>query len=293
MQAPTARVGLTCGGYRSQGTECSIFLLRSRRSVHQSGGGILYHLHRKGSITLKTAFRNGFTLLELLAAMTVLVMILLLFTQIFGHASKASEGETRKISSFSGAIGAFDRLSMDLAMRVRGENALAVSSDGKTLSFFTQVRNSGGSSRASLVTYLIKDGKLLRNVKPTQWSDSMTQPIPASDGEVLSDEIFGLQFSFMRRDGFVYPGVGTSLSQNSSLIATFACLDRSSRQRFHNAEVRLNELNLSALNGVSASGSALTPLSFWDAISLSEKAGELESAIRSHVSFYERRYALD
>jgi len=225
--------------------------------------------------------------------MTVLVLILLLFTQIFGHASKTSEGETRKISSFSGAIGAFDRLSMDLAMRVRSENALAVSSDGKTLSFFTQVRNSGGSSRASLVTYLIKDGKLLRSVKPTHWSDSTSQPIPASDGEVLADEVFGLQFSFMRRDGLMYPNVGTSLSENSSLIATFACLDRRSRQRFQNAEVRLNELNLSALNGVSESGSSLTPLSFWDAVSLSEKAGELGAAIRTHASFYERRYALD
>lgn len=229
----------------------------------------------------------------MLASMAVLAVVLVLASQILSQASQSSERESKRLTSFSGAIGAFDRLATDLAMRVRGANSLVVTNDGKTLSFFAQVRNSNAGSRISQVTYFAKEGKLFRQVEPVDWLHSPTTPTPATDGDILSDEVFGLQFSFLRRDGGIYPDTGAKPEENAALVATFACLDKRSRARFQTSDTVLETLNTSHLKGVSVGGSTQTPLHVWNAETLSQQTSELETTIRNHAYFYERLYPLD
>lgn len=239
--------------------------------------------------------RSGFTLLEVLVSVAVLAVVLFVVAQIIAQASNISGKESKNLSSFSGVTGASDRLATDLARRVHGEDSLAVTPDGKTLSFYAQVRNSVAQSRISLVTYLVKDGKLLRSVEPVAWTDHPVKAIPATDGEILSDEVFGLQFSFMRRDGSIYPDVGSKLEQNGALVATFACLDSRSRKRLSNAETLLKALNSNSLTGVETNGSKQTPLRLWNSTDLGQQVSVSDGAntIRSHTIFYERYYSLD
>lgn len=240
-------------------------------------------------------FKQGFTLLELLVSMTVLTVVLFIVAQIIAQASAVSGRESKQLSSFSGVTSASDRLATDLSRRVRGNNSLIVTPDGKILSFYTQVRNGAPQSRISLVTYLIKDGKLLRKVEPVEWSDYLVKATPAADGEILSDEIFGLQFSFMRRDGSIYPDAGSRPGQNEALVATFACLDSRSRKRLSSAETALQTLNSNFLTGVETTGSKQTPLHLWNSTDLSKHISAAGGAatIRSHTFFYERYYSLD
>jgi prepilin-type N-terminal cleavage/methylation domain-containing protein len=239
-------------------------------------------------------FEQGFTLLELLVSMAVLAVVLFIVAQIISQASNVSERESKQLSSFSGVTSASDRLATDLARRMRGNDFLTVAPDGKTLSFYAQVRNSAPQSRMSLVTYLIKDGKLLRKVEPVDWADHLVQALPATDGETLSDEVFGLEFSFLRRDGSIYPDIGSTPESNGALVATFACLDSRSRKRLPDAGTVLQALN-SSLTGVEPTGSKQTPLHLWNSTDLSQQISAAQGAntIRSHTFFYERYYSLD
>lgn len=233
-------------------------------------------------------------MVEVLVTIGVLTMVLAIFAQIFGQASSISVRETKRSSSFSGVVLALDRLSIDLARRVRGENMLTVSPDGKALSFYTQVRNSAAGSRLSLISYHLENGKLFRNVQAVNWGDEFSgPPVVTGEGEVLAAEVFGLQLSFLRQDGRIYPQPHEKAENNVALIVTMASLDLHSRRRSPEADPTLAALNATHLPGVDPAGSTETPLHLWDAVLLSQQADELESAIRQDAFFHERYYSLD
>lgn len=152
-------------------------------------------------IPLRT--RSGFTLVEILVAVVVLVIIGLMFTQITAMTNSAIHISNQSIDASAQAYFSFDRIRMDLAARANrpdidfiAQNPTTVVGGGNLLLFVANVPSSGISSSAtglnvnrniSMVAYQVAASSdnggrpcLLRAGKPIAWGTAGFMGLSAS-----------------------------------------------------------------------------------------------------------------
>ena len=138
---------------------------------------------------------TGFTLIELLVALTVLVIMGLVFAQITSMTSKAIHLSNQSVDASAQAYLSFDRMRMDLAALVKrtdtdfiAQNPTAPVGGGNLLLFLSNTASSGISATAtgtaanrniSMIAYQISNDAdnggrpcLLRAGKPITWNNA-------------------------------------------------------------------------------------------------------------------------
>lgn len=136
---------------------------------------------------------RAFTLIELMAATSVLVIIVLMITQLISETSKVIKQDSNRMDSFSIARTLFDRMSIDWKSRVIGTEpgffGIKELGDDSILMYSRGPAYSGTRSSATAVGYRISDHieggrSLQRAALGYNWSE--TDPRP-DDNPLLLD----------------------------------------------------------------------------------------------------------
>jgi prepilin-type N-terminal cleavage/methylation domain-containing protein len=134
--------------------------------------------------------RQGFTLVELMAATAVFALILILFSQTTGFVALAVVGSQNQMDATGADQTALDALANDLASAVT-QHGMTVylsqdSQNNAQIAFLTQCRGPSGTSssdfRLMAVAYLLRGNQLIRQVTPVLWSDTNLQGIAVGTG---------------------------------------------------------------------------------------------------------------
>jgi prepilin-type N-terminal cleavage/methylation domain-containing protein len=121
--------------------------------------------------------KAGYTLLELLAAVTVLSLMVVLLGQMLGVTARTTSVSRQQLNATREARTVLDALQEDLENIVTEHEAatIFVKSDGpnSTVTFLTRRRAPSGMAdlRFQAVTYQLEDTQLVRNVSEIEWSD--------------------------------------------------------------------------------------------------------------------------
>jgi len=235
------------------------------------------------------SIRGGFSLLEMLVAVTVLSILVAILSQIILVTGKAIGVNARRLDGAGQARVFFGRLEADLASRPRRSDlrmAFAKSPGNDSLRFYSGVPGYGGTRNVTLVGYRVQEAaqgrlyQLERGASGSGWTSADLQPAflsalsgPAeSDYEVLSPGIFRLEVSFLPRSSVssssssssssVAPSVSAAsdYSDVGALLVAVAVLDAKSRLLLTDAQVAA----LSRLLPDSAAGAE--PLATWSAV---------------------------
>ncbi len=136
---------------------------------------------------------RAFTLIELMAATSVLVIIVLMITQLISETSKVIKQDSNRMDSFSIARTLFDRMSIDWKSRVIGTEpgffGIKELGDDSILMYSRGPAYSGTRSSATAVGYRISDHieggrSLQRAALGYNWSETDPQP---DDNPLLLD----------------------------------------------------------------------------------------------------------
>jgi len=189
---------------------------------------------------------SGFTLIEMMVALTVLVLLVLLTAQIMGNTSKVTSGVSRQLDADAEARSVFDRMGADLSqMVIRADvDALflglprgGVGNDrNDQLYFYSQVpaysANGAQQSSISLISYRVKNQCLERLGAARSWdeipfltaSNSLTGFDPnallqnlgdvTNRFQVIAPSVFRLEAAFLMKPGTTN-GDGTVNAINS------------------------------------------------------------------------------
>lgn len=186
--------------------------------------------------------RDGFTLVELLVAMGVLLLMLVLFTQAVGGISNAWRGAQQRMDNHTKARALLARLQTDIDSMVLRPDLAAFPSAGQEFGFFTLKRgvDQGGSADpdARALSWVKYDydpaepGRLLRydasfsytagsggelefgplkekemDPDPTQLPERGPEPTTDLLDVGLADGVIGFEWGFLRHDGTVGPNL--------------------------------------------------------------------------------------
>jgi prepilin-type N-terminal cleavage/methylation domain-containing protein len=268
--------------------------------------------------------RQGFTLVELMAATAVFALILILFSQTTGFVALAVVGSQNQMDATGADQTALDALANDLASAVT-QHGMTVylsqdSQNNAQIAFLTQCRGPSGTSssdfRLMAVAYLLRGNQLIRQVTPVLWSDTNLQGIAVGTGSsstyssstsfsVLSNQILRMDVVVQLDDSSIasYSSNATWLnplagSSFSGLVLSTSPVGASSTPRVRSLIVAVAAVDerMMQLPGVSTMGSKLgsppvafpTPLDYWDSqIAEGAFAGFPKPAVAG-LEFYQR-----
>lgn len=177
--------------------------------------------------------QQGFTLVEMLIAVSILAMIVVLVTQLFNSAAVVTTSGNKRIDADAHSRPLFDRMSVDFAqMPTRPDidyyfkNASNPQSGNDQLAFFSLVPGyypaSGPQSPASVVGYRINSQNQMERLgKGLVWNGvsaanapivflpvtiatvwpTATNSSPDSDYELVGPQAFRFEYSYLLRNG--------------------------------------------------------------------------------------------
>lgn len=209
-----------------------------------------------GSIRPNRArLEHAFTIIELLVAMTILALLTVLIVNIVGMVTNTISSSSQKRDALSQARFCLDRLGVDFdnqLLRADLDHGISKKAGSDVLNFYSQVDGFSGARQVAALSYRVKDDplsglQLERGVQGAEWSGN-TQPgfLPAafpavaeSDFEVLSDSVFRLEFTYLKKDGTLSSQVLPDLSDVKSIVVAIAVLDAKTRKILTKEQVRL------------------------------------------------------
>ncbi len=199
---------------------------------------------------LRSKHQAAFTLVELLAGMTILVIIMVLITRMVHNTARLTSASQGVIQADAGGREALDRIAFDLGRLILREDlpqqiGKAVGND--SLSFYAQAEGYAGDRGISRLGFRVFNGQLQRGAEGCFWSGGGTQPVvqfraptlpavPAADFETLAPSVFRIELAFLMQDG-TYQSARTALQGSSAaarvraVVVAVATLEPRLRQR--------------------------------------------------------------
>jgi len=254
---------------------------------------------------------RGFTLIELMAATTVLAILGLVLVQITGATSETSRRDTRSTGASSEARSVFDSLGRDLVTRVRlpGLPAAVKSPAGNdSVELLSRARGFDGDRPASSISYKIADDgtkvRLERAALGMDWvpgPKSLTFPVtlppPAvADFQPISDAVIRLEICGLFSDGFIKAQPTFDLEDPTlqALIVSVVVLDERGRKALSPAQI--SALPVKFANAVNT-GIPLRceiPARIWRNFLLSEDLASsgLPGDLKNSLHIFQRTYDL-
>lgn len=140
--------------------------------------------------------RKGFTLLELLVAMAVLIMISVALLSITSSASSTISASDSQRETAAQARQALSRIGADITAQLRRNDIYygyppAVTNTSSELAFYTEAASYNGNRKVSLVRYRVNPGThgLERGVLGLSWADPSQFFLPAGQSGTISNQI--------------------------------------------------------------------------------------------------------
>ncbi|MCE0499779.1 MAG: prepilin-type N-terminal cleavage/methylation domain-containing protein [Methylacidiphilales bacterium] len=267
---------------------------------------------------------QGFTLVELMAAIAVLAILAVLLAQVAVLTSQATTATSRRLDATGQARVVFDRIASDLAARPRrpdlGMNFSITSGTNSSLQFYSQVDGYSGTRQLATVGYMITTSntnasgypQLDRGATGLNYPTSSTSingatfpqflqipsssspfnTLPASgDYDVLSGEVFQLGCCYLLNTG----ALSTTSSYSSTytysdvagLVVAVAVLDSQGRQLITPSQLTQIATDLNS----APSSSTADPITSWyAAINTPGSFPNIPAAVVQNIRVYERTF---
>ncbi|XHR27406.1 MAG: hypothetical protein ACFUZC_15845 [Chthoniobacteraceae bacterium] len=250
---------------------------------------------------------GAFSLVELLAAVTILTVVLLLLMQITSMTSLSTNASKQKSEAALAARQVFDRIAMDWDARLRRSDLDVVyekNAGNDALRFYSQVNGFGGIRYVTLVGYRINNNAMERGAQGTAWTDALpfvTGTAPAiadADYQSLSEDVFRMELCWQLKSTSETPGVivatkPTKTSDIAAVVVTIAVLDKVTRAKVGTAAV---ESVAGVLAEAASATDGTTPLQTWttyvQSAAFANKANTPLSIIQN-LRIYQRYYYVD
>lgn len=210
--------------------------------------------------------RSGFTLVELLVAMAVLVLLVGMLGQVVTLTTEVISADAKNLDASSQARFAFDRIALDLAARPRRPElgmTFTIAPGNDSFQFYSQVNGYSGAREIATIGYRIQQGtpnrlyQMERGAVGADWGAILPQ-IPAAPAnpnpetpdpnyEVLASEVFRLEVRFFLNDGTFSSTNGSPLagaagaqdfSNVKGLIVGLGVLDDKSRKLISDSQLQ-------------------------------------------------------
>jgi len=255
---------------------------------------------------------HGFTLVELLMAMAVLVLMMVLVTTLVNNTSRLTTASQEVISADAGGREALDRISFDLGRMVLREDLpplLDRQPGNDAFTFYAQAPGYEGDRGISRIGFRVKDGILERGAEGAFWSKGASDkpvvdfhpssPDPIADGDFapLAASVFRIEFTFLMQDGEFRHNPSalfgdTPATRVRAVVIAVATLPTRLRQQMSGDAAGLAALLPDAVDGQDL-------LSLWKPVTLSPTFLEpsendpYPKAVRAGVRVYQRTVYLD
>jgi prepilin-type N-terminal cleavage/methylation domain-containing protein len=128
--------------------------------------------------------RRGFTLIEVLVAMSILVVIVLIMTQLFHQASVAWEGGLRQVEMSMEGRAALNLISGELAQALADDKLPCTIRPGNTIEFYTSTEPNATNRTVRRVKYTQTADEIRRTQVAIVAATGAEYPV---DGDVLAD----------------------------------------------------------------------------------------------------------
>ena len=263
---------------------------------------------------------RGFTLVEILTAVTVLAFLSVMLVQIISVAIQETNTTLHAADTVSQTRFLLDRFGNDWDSRLRRSDiplSCLKNPGNDTLSFFSGVNGFTGSSvrpQISQVDYYVNPGNatvspyVQRGVLNMSWT-STNNPLPmgtsnlslifsqggsasTSDYQTVSDDTFRLEVCFvLRSTGHISASQPSNLQDIGAVIVSVASLDRATRA--HVAVSQINTLvnNLAdAADGLTTTPVDATPADLWKTYLQGASGMALPKAIVQNIHIDQRYY---
>lgn len=247
--------------------------------------------------------RDAFTMIELLVSCAVLALVVTVLASTFSQFVGLTSNSGRRLESYNQMRSVFDRISFDLASCIRNgavvmefrknqQAANGADTRNDSMSFLTDARTSGASSRFARVTYEVfsdentatarKLFSLYRGVNPFLWTDNTRDmKIAGTDWQPLGRGVFRMELSFLKTDGTLVANPPPQ-DEIAAVICSTASLDESSLGKLSEGQIEeLISLLPDAEDGV-------LPVSNWTA----GKVSSLPPFVTQNVRFAQRQFFL-
>jgi type II secretory pathway component PulJ len=196
----------------------------------------------KGRSYSKGPADSGFSILEILVAMAVLMLMALMVVGLVDGTMRITSQSQRRISADAGTRQALDRMSADFARAiVRSDLPIRIEKEAgnDSITFFAQADGYTAGRGISKIGYRVANNSLQRGAESTGWTNNamgfttlsiaLADPnyltIADSNFETIATDVFRLEFAFLMGDGTITNAVGTNTG--STYVASMATSPRS------------------------------------------------------------------
>ncbi len=158
--------------------------------------------------------RHGFTLIEILVAITLLVVIILIMAQLFHQASVAWDGGLRQVEMSMEGRSALNLIAGELSQALADTRLPCAISPGATIQFYTSTEPDATNRTVKRVSYALVGDQLQRSESSVIAATGVPYPCPGSglaDVPVV-DHVVAFRFDTPDTDGD-----GTGESHSTSL----------------------------------------------------------------------------
>ena len=271
--------------------------------------------------------QKGFTLVELLAAVAVLLLIMLMLGAIVNNTIRATNASKKQMDATQQARTALDVLHDDLDNLVHqgGLSTVFAKADGdtgnSTLTLITRRRGSLGMSdlRFLAITYTLDGTNLLRNIEPVSWSEvdltlKVSGPLSSATSDVLAEGVLRFEAVVQLDNGEIKPLTaagswrnnvwqGTAVPNNFFALSLADAAPNAAQPKVLALTVAVATLDSTSLRMGNAAGmgAALapvddnggkTPLEIWQDAIKEEKLANFPRPAISALRIMQRTYSL-
>ena len=190
---------------------------------------------------------QGFTLLEILAAMAVLSLLGGMILMMISASSATAKRMGNNFDSLAGARAAGNRIQTDWTTRPKllGAAAPAVKFPGNdTLAFYSFAPAQGTERGLAAVHYRVRDGALglERATLRIGWETApllsvSPAPTPGAEYQLLAPMIIRMEIAYVLPNGTLAAEIPAG-SRAQSLVLTYATLEESARNQLSEADTR-------------------------------------------------------
>jgi prepilin-type N-terminal cleavage/methylation domain-containing protein len=267
---------------------------------------------KKGDCTLRRR-QGAFSLIELLTAITILTLLMLIFSQMITMVSQGTSQSFKRADAYGQARMILDRFGTDWDARIRRTDLVPSFSKGtggangsSAVVFYSQVDGFGSGTlrHISEIGYYVSGSSstgysLQRWANGTVWNNtaSASSPLfwtvppainppsfPAGNFQTLADDVCRLQFCFQRKStGALVATVPTDFSDVGAVIAAVAVLDKMSRK-----QISLSQLS-TLVTTLTDAPDGMTPQTQW-LTNLQGASATLGPVIVQNVRIYQRTF---
>ncbi len=202
----------------------------------------------------KNQFLRGFSLIELLVAMSVLSLIGILYFRIISTCLDLISYNKKYMESLANGRAMLDRLGTDLESRVRPNEVLPhfeKQTGNDRFSFYSELSRESDLRGVRAISYRVNHSQIERSSKTLQWNDPSYDlfshgPLPfapESEYDILIKGVFRLELAFVSKSTHkTTTTVPQQWSEISAIVVAIAVIDPTLLQAITPAQ--LSELSL-------------------------------------------------